>query len=135
MRIILPLLATFLPGLLAQNNLTPQLVTSDIDNFWRAFDAGRPGNRADAFQKLYFDVGSPGLRDFITSRLTSAEELAKTVDEAPKFYASIRKTTTQVAAQRESVIRDLARFQEPRGNGDRHGAKDGSSWENFKAAE
>ncbi|HEY1758577.1 MAG TPA: DUF2268 domain-containing putative Zn-dependent protease [Bryobacteraceae bacterium] len=112
MRILLPLFAILSPALPAQNIPAANLVTSDIDNFWRAYDAGQPGRRAEAFQKLYFDVASPGLKDFIASRITSAEELAKTVDEAPKFYASIRKTTNQVAAQRDSILRDLARFQE-----------------------
>jgi hypothetical protein len=110
MRTILWLFA--MAGLFAQNNPTVKLVTNDIDNFWHAYDAGQPGNRAKAFQKLYFDVGTPGLKDFITARITSAEELAKTVDEAPKFYASIRKTTEQVAGQREVMLRDLARFHE-----------------------
>jgi hypothetical protein len=111
MRTILSLFA-MIGLLLAQNNPTAQLVTSDIDNFWRAYDAGQAGNRAEAFQKLYFDVGTPGLKDFITARIASAEELARMVDEAPKFYASIRKTTGQVAGQREVILRDLARFHE-----------------------
>lgn len=29
-----------------------QIVTTGIDNFWRAFDAGEPGNRTDAFQRI-----------------------------------------------------------------------------------
>ena len=89
-----------------------QLITSDIDNFWRAYDAGRPGDRAAAFQELYLDPGSPGLKDFLKLRITSAEELAKTVDGTPKFYATIRPGTLAVATQKEAILLRLKRFKE-----------------------
>ena len=109
MRVLL-LIALAAP-LLAQSPIAT-LVTSDIDNFWRAYDAGAPGNRAEAFQKLYLDVGSPGLKDFAKARITSAEALARTVDADPKFYASIRQTTTRVSTQRDAILKALAHFRE-----------------------
>ncbi len=89
----------------------PVLITSDIDNFWRAYDASEPGNRTEAFQRLYFDQASPGLRDFIQLRIQSAAQLAATVDRFPKYYASIRAATLAVDSQRKLIKLYLSRFQ------------------------
>src|SRR2546429_7255290 len=59
-----------------------RLVTSDIPNFWGAFDRAPLTNvaaLADAFQRGYLDVGSAGLRDFTRFRLQSARALAQFV--------------------------------------------------------
>jgi hypothetical protein len=69
----------------AQNATVPrdpndaQLLTSDIANFWRAYDrassAADPATRARAYLDLYIRPGSPGLRDWVSSRLTSGQGL------------------------------------------------------------
>jgi hypothetical protein len=89
-----------------------QLITSDIENFWKAYDAAAPGQRTDAFQKLYFDPGTEGLKDFITARIESAETLAKTVDRTPKFFATVRANTLKVDSQKPAILKALAQFQE-----------------------
>src|SRR5262245_38253337 len=52
-----------------------RLVTSDITNFWRAYDAAQHAAtdqaRADVYYDLYIRAGSPGLHDFVHSRLMS----------------------------------------------------------------
>jgi hypothetical protein len=89
------------------------LVTSDIENFWKAYDAGPPGDREDAFHKLYLGPASPGLRDFFEKRILSARLLAHAVDkDDPKFYASIRANTLQVEKQRPAILKHLARYRE-----------------------
>ena len=53
-----------------------QLITSDLPNFWRAYDsaATRAGSgRSAAFQTLYLQPSSPGLRDWIRLRLTNRD--------------------------------------------------------------
>jgi hypothetical protein len=90
-----------------------QLVTSDIPNFWKAYDASQPGNREEAFQKFYLDPGSPGLADFVKLRIQSAKALAAAIDQSyPKFYASVRRYTLQVESQRGAILKYLDRFQE-----------------------
>jgi hypothetical protein len=106
------LLLAFSTTALAQSQPIVTLVTSDIDHFWQAYDASEPGNRAEAFQKLYLDVASPGLKDFVQARIRSANALARTVDSLPKYYASIRKTTAQVDTQRGAIEHALGRFKE-----------------------
>lgn len=90
-----------------------QLVTSDMENFWRAYDASQVDNREEAFQKLYIDPGSPGLKDFVTLRIQSAKALATAVDKTyPKFYASVRPYTLKVEEQRGAILKHLDRFRE-----------------------
>jgi hypothetical protein len=90
-----------------------KIVTSDIENFWKAYDAGPSGDREDAFHKLYLGPASPGLRDFFEKRILSARLLADTVDrQAPKFYAAIRANTLQVEKQRPAILKYLASYAE-----------------------
>jgi hypothetical protein len=79
-----------------------QLVTSDIDNFWRAYDlAARETaaeKRQEIFQREYFDKGSKGLEDFTKVRIRNAEALLAEINKRPLYYASIRQETLKVSA-------------------------------------
>jgi hypothetical protein len=88
------------------------LVTSDIDNFWKAYDASQPGQREEAFDKLYLGAGSPGLQDFVKLRISSAKALAAAVDQKyPKFYASVRPYTLDVGKQAPTILKYLDRYK------------------------
>ena len=60
-------------SLLAQPNV--QLITSDIDNFWNAYNQSEAGNRTQALQKLYLEQGSIGLQESVRVRVGSAQQL------------------------------------------------------------
>jgi hypothetical protein len=109
-----PLLLALVSAALAQpTNHAVQLVTSDIENFWKAYDASQAGNREEAFQKLYLDPGSPGLKDFVKLRIQSAKALATAIDQTyPKFYASVRPYTLKVESQRGAILKHLDRFRD-----------------------
>jgi hypothetical protein len=53
-----------------------KFVTSDIGNFWRAYDLAAKetdkAKRVAIFQTEYLDKGSPGLKDFLRLRIKSA---------------------------------------------------------------
>jgi len=87
--------------LFAQPNA--QLVTSDIENFWKAYDESEPGNRALALQKLYLEPGSIGLREFVRVRIGGAQQLANAIEQFPNYFASIRKNTLSVETKREQI--------------------------------
>jgi hypothetical protein len=57
------------------------IVTSDIANFWRAFDRAQHAATADArvgaYLELYLRPGSPGLHDWVQSRLSSGYGLVE----------------------------------------------------------
>ena len=75
------------------------LVTSDIENFWRAFDLAESSDRKyhpEIYQQEYFDQGTIGLQDFITLRIESADSLAETVEKHGKYYRSVRLITNRL---------------------------------------
>jgi hypothetical protein len=71
-----------------------RFVTSDIPNFWRAFDRASLTGAADLFQRDYLDAGSIGLRDFTRARIQTGRALAASVAARPRYYAAIRENTT-----------------------------------------
>jgi hypothetical protein len=93
-----------------------KFVTSDIDNFWRAFDlAAKETDRerkVAIFQAEYLDKGSPGLRDFVRLRIKSARALAGTVEKLPKFYASVRASTLRVAETERATRKGFRKFKQ-----------------------
>ena len=92
-----------------------KFVTSDIDNFWRAYDlAAKESDKAKRvaiFQAEYLDKGSPGLKDFLRLRIKSAETLVSTIDHMPKYYASIRPHTLQVQRMEKRMRAAFRKFK------------------------
>ena len=73
-----------------QSPADAQFKTSDIENFWAAYDAGGKLGSASAFQTQYLDKASAGLRDFIQARSVTAQSLVQMVQAFPRYFASIR---------------------------------------------
>lgn len=73
----------------AQNGdpLKTQIVTSDIEHFWRAFEQAKPAFDALVFEKEYIAKGSPGLKGFLPGRIKNADNLAKVVNRHQQYYA------------------------------------------------
>ena len=92
-----------------------KFVTSDIDNFWRAFDLALTETDSEKkvaiFQKEYLDKGSAGLRDFVRLRIKSAKDLAATVEKLPKFYASVRPATLRVSGMEKKMRKSFHKFK------------------------
>src|SRR3982750_1935372 len=74
---------------------TVKFITSDIDNFWRAYDLAEKTTdhvkKVGIFQTEYFDKGSDGLKDFTRLRIGSSEKLVTQIEKMPKFYATARR--------------------------------------------
>jgi hypothetical protein len=81
-----------------------KLVTSDIDNFWRAFDMMEQGIDGNPFDAHYVRIGSQGVRDFIPYRIQHADTLYKNVLNNPDKYASVRSKTLMIT-EKEGEIR------------------------------
>src|SRR5688572_29959047 len=67
-----------------------KFVTSDIDNFWRAFElaAKEPDKtkKIAIYQAEYLDKGSVGLTDFVRLRIKSAKDLVEIIEKLPNYY-------------------------------------------------
>jgi hypothetical protein len=71
-----------------------EIRTSDVDLFYKIYDAAGGAPTADALQHGYIDSGSDGVRQFIPSRIKSAEALGITVAGNPAVYNKARACMT-----------------------------------------
>ena len=92
-----------------------RFVTSDIDNFWRAFDAASKETDREKkiaiFQNEYLNKGSLGLQDFVRLRIKTARDLVETIERLPKFYASVRPSTLRIARMEKKMRMTFYRFK------------------------
>src|SRR3954454_18311615 len=92
-----------------------KFVTSDIDNFWRAFDLAQKepdfDKRVAIYQTEYIDKGTAGLKDFVRLRIKDAKTLTMTVDQLPRYYASARSSTLRMRQMEGSVRKSFKRFK------------------------
>ncbi len=70
-----------------------QIVSSDIDLFWKAYDKARPENSLYIFRDEYLRKGSKGLKEFTAYRVASSCELVDVIEARPKYYASLREVS------------------------------------------
>jgi hypothetical protein len=91
-----------------------KLVTTDIDHFWAAYAAAqRDTAHAEAiFRRVYFDKGSPGLRDYAQLKMNSYADFTQRILRRPQYYNSIKKTTLAIADQKPRIVAAFRRFQE-----------------------
>lgn len=92
-----------------------KFVTSDINNFWRAFDLAAKENdrekRIAIYQFEYLDKGSAGLKDFVRLRIKGARQLVETIEKLPRFYASVRPATLRVAEMEKQMRESFLAFK------------------------
>jgi hypothetical protein len=111
------LLMTLLPSLSLADRHTPnqptdaKLITTDINNFWEAFDALADADSVDVLQRLYFDRGSQGLLDFVTARIKSVEHLSRQINAHPKYYTSLREPSLKVAQAEDDIYKSFANLK------------------------
>lgn len=85
-------------GISAQNSNT--IFTSDIDNFWKAYDRIKKtedfSKKLNLINELYISKGTKGLKAFMNAREYNDTVYVKAIDEYPKFWNSIRPNTLAV---------------------------------------
>lgn len=69
----------------------PEVLTEDVDRFYRVYDAtgGRP--TAEALQRDYLDHASPGLAQLARIRNITAQRIAAANEANPQLYADARR--------------------------------------------
>ncbi len=71
-----------------------QIITSDIELFWKAYDKVMKDTLSIAFKEEYIEKGSPGVLSFIPNkRIVSAEALKELVLSERKYYDNIRSSS------------------------------------------
>ncbi|MDM1554488.1 MULTISPECIES: DUF2268 domain-containing putative Zn-dependent protease [Chryseobacterium] len=90
----------FISTVAQKRNFTVYIETSDIKNFWTAYDEVQKMNNEEqkisTFQKLYVDKATSGLKDFIQSRNFTSTQWIESFESKPKFWNSIRSKTENI---------------------------------------
>lgn len=101
----------------AQKNInrdpeTSGIVTSDIENFWKAYDKAKPENDLIVFRDEYIRKGSDGLKDFVPYRIISSCNMVEVIAAAPKYFAALRKPSLKVASYENQMRKSFRRLKE-----------------------
>lgn len=89
--------------------------TSDIDNFWTAYDTivrvPERDKQLALIQTLYIDKGTPGLKAFMNVRPFTAERWVDIINKYPKFWTSIRPNTLRAKSIQPDIEASIQRFK------------------------
>ncbi|HLO80128.1 MAG TPA: hypothetical protein VK166_04175 [Chitinophagaceae bacterium] len=116
MKIIVTLLFifTFICRTAGQDN-NQDVFTSDIDNFWQAYDSCQTTSdslkRLHFIQELYIDKGTKGLKAFMRARDYSAELWVRLIYRYPKFWNSIRPNTLSVISKAGEIQQSIQKLK------------------------
>lgn len=109
----------FLPILIllfSINAFSQKIITSDIDNFWNAYDKiiveKDSVKQLDLINTLYLDKGTPGLDGIMRARRYSAQEYVYAINHYPKFWQSIRKNTLKSKQFSEDIQKGVKKLKE-----------------------
>lgn len=94
---------------------TDNIVTTDIDNFWTAYD--KIQTTQDSVQQmkylkeLFLDKGTTGLKAIMQVRRYKPAEYLEAINQYPKFWESIRKNTNSVHKYAEDIQEGIDNFK------------------------
>ncbi|MDQ3843670.1 MAG: DUF2268 domain-containing protein, partial [Bacteroidota bacterium] len=99
----------------AGQNTNQKVFTSDIDNFWRAYDSCQ--TTKDSLKQLYFiqafyiDKGTEGLKAFMEARDYTAGLWVSLIRKYPKFWNSIRPNTFTVMSKAKEIEKSIQKLK------------------------
>lgn len=98
------------------NIYSQKVHTSDIDNFWIAYDSIKMTNayeeKIEIINKLYIDKGSKGLKAFMKARKYSDTLWVRLIQNLPKFWNSVRPNTLKVKTLSKKIENAVKSFEE-----------------------
>lgn len=98
-----------------QDTKNQQVFTSDIDNFWRAYDSCRTTTdslkQLHYIQTLYIAKGTEGLKAFMEVRDYTADLWVSLIRQYPKFWPSIRPNTLAVKSKAKEIEHSLQKLK------------------------
>ncbi|WP_422105763.1 DUF2268 domain-containing putative Zn-dependent protease [Winogradskyella sp.] len=80
-----------------------ELITSDIDNFWKAFNLMENGYEGNPFDAYYMKIGSQGVIDFTPYRIEHADTLYHNVKRHKQKYLDVKASTFRVKEKKKQI--------------------------------
>lgn len=108
-------LLLFANGLFGQD-FKKQIITTDIDNFWIAYDqiiqSSDSLERINLINDLYISKGTDGLKGLISVRRYQDYEFVNNILNYPKYWNSIRGNSTYLLKDAEQIEKYLTKLKE-----------------------
>lgn len=100
-------------GTFAQNSTW--IYTSDIDNFWVAFDSIKKTNdqskKLEFINELYINKGTKGLKAFMQTRNYNDTLYVRLIDQYKQFWNSIRPNTLSIKTKTNELHQGVERLK------------------------
>ncbi|MCO6511743.1 MAG: hypothetical protein J5I65_13215 [Aridibacter famidurans] len=99
----------------AEPNREPEkaeIVTSDIDLFWKAYDRATPENDLIVYRDEYLRKGSVGLQEFARIRIGSVCNLVETIDSHPRYFEGLRAGSMKIDSFKPNIRASFVRLKE-----------------------
>jgi hypothetical protein len=114
--ILVALLISFCSGTKAYAQSSgPEIITSDIINFWAAYDKVA-ATKDSALQytyinQLFIDKGTPGLKAMMQVREYTAKSYINAINKYPRFWNSIRSNTLKAPGFAKSISANVLKIK------------------------
>lgn len=93
-----------------------KIFTSDIDNFWVAYDSiqktDNHSQKLDLIKRLYTDKATKGLKAFMKARNYNDSVYVKVIDKYPKFWNSVRLNTLTIKTKTSELEASVVKLKE-----------------------
>lgn len=101
--------------LISVNLKASKIYTSDVTNFWVAFDSVNSTASNELKIKfitdLYINKATRGLNEFISARQLTAEGWLIVIEKYPKFWKSVRHKTLSVIENKGEIDEIISRYK------------------------
>ena len=102
--------------ILSAGNFSAQSVsTSDIDNFWQAFDKIKAEEnyekQIEIINRFYIDKGTPGLKAIMQARNYTDKSYVDAINKYPEFWKSIRRNTYKAKSFAAEIEKGTAKLK------------------------
>jgi hypothetical protein len=105
------LITTSLPAQEEQH----EIVTSDIDNFWKAYDVIVATHdmiaQYNALENLFLSKGTPGLKALMGARSYTAKSYIDAIKRYPRFWKSVRPNTLKAKTIAKEIYADIQKLR------------------------
>jgi hypothetical protein len=80
-----------------------KLITSDIANFWYAFDTATPENDDRVFREEYLRRGTDGLKEFSRLKIDNLRGFIRSISRHSNYYSSIRTSSLALLSEESNI--------------------------------
>ena len=98
-----------------KNEETTQIISSDIDNFWVAYDKIKSTDdtllKQKYLQENFIDKASLGQEKMFEVRNYTVEEYLDAIKKYPKFWTSLRKNTLDFTHHNAEILKGIAKLR------------------------